>query len=252
MTNETVSQHPAAGSKFDQFKRFRFGSDEFRQYFRSEFVERDAGMEYLGLRNGYAYAAVCLMPVALIVVALAASIDFISPRHLLLLPLYFLISNLVEYLVHRYPMHHRLGPRNVIYAHVTIHHNFYNNEHFYFEQHRDLMASLLPWYAFLGVSVVVAVVGGGVYLLAGLNEARFFALVAYSYYLLYEILHAAYHTPPGSLVKKLPGVSRLARTHLNHHRSANMAKWNFNITFPICDRLFGTLLPADGRTLTRR
>jgi hypothetical protein len=251
MVSESSSQHPAEGSKFSQFKRFRFGSDEFRRYFRSEFVARDAGLEYLGIRNGYAYTAVCLVPVVLIIAALAMGIDF-RPRHLLLLPVYFLISNLVEYLVHRYPMHHRLGPGNALYAHVTIHHNFYNNEHFYFEQHRDLMASLLPWYAFLGVSIVVAAVSGAVYLLAGLNEARFFAFVAYSYYLVYEVLHAAYHAPADSVIKRLPMIARLARTHLNHHRSVNMAKWNFNITFPICDRLFGTLLPADGLPLTRR
>jgi sterol desaturase/sphingolipid hydroxylase (fatty acid hydroxylase superfamily) len=246
MNGETVSQHPAAGSKFDQFKQYRFGSDEFRQYFRSEFVERFAGMEYLGLRNGYAYAAICMLPVVLIVLVLGANVSFSGSGHLLLVPLYFLICNLAEYLVHRYPMHRRLGPRNMLYAHLTIHHNFYNNEHFYFEQHRDLMASLLPWYAFLGVSLVVIAVGGGVYLLAGSNEALLFAFVAYSYYLLYEALHAAYHAPPESLVKKLPLVSRLARTHLNHHRSENMAKWNFNITFPVFDRLFGTLLPAGG------
>lgn len=79
-----------------------------------------------------------------------------------------------------------------------------------------------------------------------------FALVAYAYYLLYEVLHAAYHSPPDSFIKKLPMVSTLATTHLNHHRSGNMAKWNFNITFPIFDRVFGTLLPSDGQAPGRR
>ena len=59
--NEELLEHPAQGSKFTQFKRYRFGSDEFRAYFRSGFVPGDAGWEYLRMHNGYAYAVLCLL-----------------------------------------------------------------------------------------------------------------------------------------------------------------------------------------------
>jgi sterol desaturase/sphingolipid hydroxylase (fatty acid hydroxylase superfamily) len=32
----------------------------------------------------------------------------------------------------------------------------------------------------------------------------------------------------------------LRRHHRAHHHPSSMTHWNFNITFPICDALFGT------------
>ena len=34
---------------------------------------------------------------------------------------------------------------------------------------------------------------------------------------------------------------RLRRLHTVHHDVSRMTRCNFNITFPICDRLYGTL-----------
>ncbi len=38
-------------------------------------------------------------------------------------------------------------------------------------------------------------------------------------------------------------VSLLRQHHSVHHNPALMSRWNFNITFPICDRIFGTIHP---------
>jgi|GEM_PF-3735582 len=56
----------------------------------------------------------------------------------------------------------------------------------------------------------------------------------------YEILHFAYHQREGSRILALPGVQHLRRLHLAHHDPAIMQHGNFNITWPICDLLFGT------------
>lgn len=241
MSTENKNPHPAAGTRFDQFKNYRFGSNEFRNYFRTVFIEREAGFEYLKHRNGIGYVIFCWSLIFSIVVIVGSQVDFTLTRHWVLLPIYFLIYNLVEYLVHRYPMHMKLGPHNALFAHVTIHHNHFSDDYAYVEQHRDLMALVLPWYAFLGLSVVGAVFGFLLNHFVGRQEALFFVFAAYCYYLLYEILHAAYHAPPQSFIKKIPFIPALAQLHLDHHRAGNMTRYNFNITFPVFDLIFGTL-----------
>ena len=61
---------------------------------------------------------------------------------------------------------------------------------------------------------------------------------------LYEWLHFGYHVPADSPIGRLPLVAALRRHHQTHHDPALMASWNFNITFPIGDRLFGTSHPG--------
>ena len=39
---------------------------------------------------------------------------------------------------------------------------------------------------------------------------------------------------------RLPLLSRLRRHHQAHHDPKRMGRYNFNITFPLCDRLLGT------------
>ena len=40
---------------------------------------------------------------------------------------------------------------------------------------------------------------------------------------------------------RLPLLSRLRQHHMAHHDLRLMGHYNFNITFPLCDRLFGTV-----------
>ena len=72
------------------------------------------------------------------------------------------------------------------------------------------------------------------------NVARLFVATAVGYFLTYEWLHFAYHQPPDSAVGRLGLVRALRRHHTIHHDHAQMQKHNFNITFPICDTIFGT------------
>mgnify|MGYP001499167400 CR=1 FL=1 len=39
----------------------------------------------------------------------------------------------------------------------------------------------------------------------------------------------------------LPLIGRLKRLHQAHHDPRLMARYNFNITYPVCDVVFGTL-----------
>ena len=71
--------------------------------------------------------------------------------------------------------------------------------------------------------------------------AWLFVATAVAYFLNYELLHFAYHAPAGSLMTRIPGVQRLGRLHRAHHDPRLMQTKNFNVTYPLCDALFGTL-----------
>ena len=72
--------------------------------------------------------------------------------------------------------------------------------------------------------------------------AALFIATAIGYFLLYEMLHLSYHLPPDSAVPRLPILRALRRHHALHHNPAQMTDGNFNVTFPICDSVFGTRL----------
>jgi len=61
------------------------------------------------------------------------------------------------------------------------------------------------------------------------------------YYVHYEVLHTAYHLPEGHWLAQRGLVRRLRWLHQTHHDPALMTRYNFNITWPLCDWLFGTL-----------
>ena len=208
-----------------------FGSAAYRSFFRNHLA---------GKLNGNLYVLANLSLLVAIIAALALSVPKYEPYFWVLLPGYFMFVNGVEYVLHRYPMHHKTPGFMVVYEHVTTHHNFYANKDFYFEEPRDYYAAVLPYYIFIGLTVVIGSVSGVIYLGFGLSNALFFALVAYSYYLTYEVLHFTYHMPADSFMKKLPFINSLARAHILHHQTKLMAHYNFNITFPIYDRILGT------------
>ncbi len=73
------------------------------------------------------------------------------------------------------------------------------------------------------------------------NVGYLFALMATAYFLNYELLHFAYHLPPEHVISRLPGMRVLRRLHTAHHDQELMAHHNFNISYPLCDWIFGTL-----------
>ena len=72
------------------------------------------------------------------------------------------------------------------------------------------------------------------------NLACVFTFVTMGYVVSYEWLHFSYHLPETHWLSRTRALSRLRRHHTLHHDLALMGKWNFNITFPICDAVLGT------------
>ncbi len=168
-----------------------------------------------------------------------------SWRELAAVPVFFLVANLGEYFGHRGPMHHRRARLALIFERHTLqHHRFYTHVAMAAETPADFQMVLFPpimLVFFLGamatpIALVLAWLGSP-------NLAWLFVATAVSYFLTYEWLHFSYHQPEASWIGRNPLVRVLRRHHAIHHDPARMTSVNFNITFPIADRIFGTRAP---------
>ncbi|UHQ54712.1 MULTISPECIES: sterol desaturase family protein [Microbulbifer] len=171
----------------------------------------------------------------------------------LAVPLTFVYVNLMEYWGHRGPMHH--PPRGwrrkllsgVYRRHTLRHHRFFHSDAMAFDGSRDFHAVLFPP-VLVVFFLLVTVVPSGILVawLGGANVGWLYAATVLAYFLNYELLHFAYHTREDAWIGRLPGMARLRRLHTWHHDPRLMGQYNFNITYPIGDLLFGTLYPGDG------
>lgn len=158
------------------------------------------------------------------------------------IPAGFLIANFVEWFMHRGPMHHPTRGLRLMYQYHTLGH------HRYFPH--DAMEAASPeefnMVLFSPASLAAFLLGFGgpiaalFFAVVSRNAGWIFTALAVDYYVLYEFFHLAYHLPAGHPIARLPGMAALRRHHVHHHDEALMSRWNFNVTFPIFDVLFGT------------
>ena len=159
-----------------------------------------------------------------------------------IVPLTTVVANVVEYLAHRGPMHHRTRVLAALHTrHSRRHHRFFVADAMPFEGLRDFHAVLFPPVLLLFFGAIACGLGALVSLVAPAGVAALFVATALGYYLLYEVLHFLYHVPAHWRAARLPGVRWLARLHRVHHDPRRMQQANFNLVFPLCDRLAGTL-----------
>ncbi len=194
--------------------------------------------------SGGAHFAFTSLGSLLVMGALLWRLSGPRPLELLTVPATFLFANLVEYLAHRGPMHHKRPGLGLLFTRHTLeHHRFFTHEAMACEGRRDYRIMLFP--PGLLVFVVAGVALPGAALLGwalGENVGLLFGATAVGYYLTYEWLHFAYHLPERGLGAMGP-VRWLRRHHAAHHDPALMQRRNYNITFPICDLIFGTMAP---------
>jgi hypothetical protein len=172
----------------------------------------------------------------------------VQPLEWLTVPLTFLYTNLAEYWGHRGPMHHKTRGLGLVYErHTRQHHRFFTHVAMPVDSLRDLRAVLFPPILMtfflatfaLPVALLLARFTSG-------NVGWLFAATSLAYFLNYEVLHLVYHLPDRYAVARWPFVGRLRRLHQAHHDPRLMAQFNFNITYPIGDRLFGTRYRGPG------
>jgi hypothetical protein len=206
---------------------------EFREQYRHASGGRYLGWLHLMFTSG----------VSLVVIMFSISrLDQPSVPEWFTIPVVFLYANLVEYLGHRGPMHRPVrGLRLIYFRHTKQHHRFFTDTEMTYDSSRDFKAVLFP-----PVMIVFFLGGFGLpmwlllFYLATANVAWLALATAMAYFLNYEWLHFAYHCDSQSRVGRFPGVQRLRRLHRDHHNPSLMMHYNFNITYPLCDWLFGT------------
>jgi hypothetical protein len=213
---------------------------------RNSFRERRIGPRY----SGPLHLATTISVSVLVALLSAAQLDDVRPLEWLTVPLTFLYANLSEYLGHRGPMHHKTRfLKKLFERHSIEHHAFFTDKAPVFDSSRDYKAVLFPpilLVFFVGGFAIP--VGALLYWLFSPNVCFLFVLTAVLYFLNYELLHFAYHADPASWIGRLPLIGRLRRHHVTHHNRRLMTRYNFNITYPICDWLFGTLYREEPRS----
>ncbi|MDR3416344.1 MAG: sterol desaturase family protein [Nevskia sp.] len=207
--------------------------------FRERYRREQIGPRYNGLAHLCFTSLSCLAVIAFC----ASRLQAVQWWEWLTVPTTFFFANLVEHAGHRGPMHHpRKGLRLVYERHSGQHHRFFTPQRMDLESTRDFKAVLFPPVLLLFFFGCFALpVGIPLALLTTANIGYLFALTSFGYFLNYEWLHFAYHTPEDSWIARLPGVRVLRRHHTLHHDQNLMSHYNFNITYPIADWLRGTL-----------
>ncbi|MCH2555926.1 MAG: sterol desaturase family protein [Alcanivorax sp.] len=149
-------------------------------------------------------------------------------------------GNWAEWAGHRYLLH---SPRSLLKSaykrHVATHHQFFSHQTLDYHGQRDWRALLFPPFApvlFVGAAVPPALLLG---MLWSANAGYIAVLTMAAYFLMYEGLHTLSHLEH-PILDRLPLVNTVRRMHVLHHNPDFMHTHNFNLTFPLCDALFGT------------
>ncbi len=169
----------------------------------------------------------------------------LEPIELLAVPGTFLFANAVEYLFHRFPMHHLWPGFGLLFDRHTVHHHaYFRADSMLVQDSRDMRFVLFPVFAGVLVVLLTAVGGALLHLAVSWNVGVFFMATATLYYLVYEWFHASFHLATVERLARFPIIGRAARRHRLHHEPARMTEVNYNITFALFDRVFGTIDPS--------
>lgn len=153
----------------------------------------------------------------------------------------FVFGNWAEWAGHRWLLH---NPNSILKSaykrHVASHHQFFSHKTLAYKGQKDWRALLFP--PFAPVLFVLAALPPALLLgtLWTANAGYIAMLTMAGYYLMYEGLHTLSHVQNSPFLDALPLVNTVRRMHVLHHNPDFMHTRNFNLTFPICDALFGT------------
>jgi hypothetical protein len=173
---------------------------------------------------------------------------------LLVVPIVFLVSNGFEWRAHKTLLHRKTWPFQQLYRkHTPEHHVVYVEDDMAIRDWRELRLVLIPAIGVLGIVVSLVPMAAAVGWLVSWNAGWLMLLSGGLYMVGYELSHLSYHLPPDSFIGRLWLVRVLRRHHARHHDPRLMQRWNFNVTIPLFDWLYGTIHrePADGRAPAR-
>jgi hypothetical protein len=187
------------------------------------------------------------------------NIGHVRPADLLVVPITAVLANLLEYRLHKYALHRRRFPFKILYdRHTPEHHAIYQTEDMAIRSTKEFRLVLVP--AFGVAALIVSTIPFALITasLFGSTAGWLFIVTAAFEMGSYEVLHLTYHLPPESFIGRRWLIQVLRRHHSIHHDPRLMHKWNFNVTVPFFDWIFGTIygdydkivaeVPGRGRT----
>ena len=155
-----------------------------------------------------------------------------------------LSKNLVEYVLHRWPMHKRRPwCAKMFQQHTCVHHRRFTSQDMAISSVGDLH-NVLP--TTRNLVVLVGVWGSFVLAVSWISTPSIGAFVGFCLgvsALVSETLHTLYHLPTRWIRRMPRWFQWLQQQHAIHHEPKLMRTYNFNVALPLCDLLFGTLAP---------
>ena len=139
-------------------------------------------------------------------------------------------------------LHRRLWPFQVLYdRHTPEHHIVFIEDDMALRGTREFRLVLLPAFGVFGIILTTAPFAFACSMIFGATAGWLFLVTASCMLVSYELLHLSYHLSPDSFIGGSRLISALRRHHARHHNPALMQKWNFNVTLPLFDWVFGTI-----------
>ena len=179
---------------------------------------------------------------AVVVVACARVLRDVRPWQLAFAAFVFVLSNAVEWRVHRDALHKRFPFMEILYErHTPLHHCIFIKGEMSLRDPREFRLILLPAFGILAILSITAPPAALLYWLGQRNLAALYLLITTAYVVLYEWLHLSYHLPEAWLLGPLRAIRVLRQHHETHHDPALMQRWNFNVTVPLWDYVRGTI-----------
>ena len=213
----------------------------FRESFRAEKIPSwYSGILHLSF-NGLVLVA--------LTIGLYAQLNDVTPLEWLTFPLVMLLGNIAVYAIHRFPLHMIYEPiyEHTFKVHTEHHHYFFTDDLIIYEGVRDFYILFFPPTVVLGFSLMF--LPGCYFILdffsASANVIWLYLGTSALYFLLYEVLHYISHLPEEHPILFFPLFRYMRNHHVTHHNTKLMYRYNFNIVYPLCDVLFGSVYKGE-------
>lgn len=166
----------------------------------------------------------------------------------LAVPIVLVLINVNEWHIHRNMLHRRTWPLEILFwRHTPEHHVIFVRDDMAMRSAREFRLVLIPFYGILAIFLATLPITAGLWLLVSRNVALLWVASTMGYVVAYEWLHLAYHLPDAHPISRTRTIRWLRSHHATHHTPELMQRWNFNVTVPLADRLFGTVYRGGGR-----
>ncbi len=209
------------------------GQQQFREQYRAKIP---------AWYSGYWHIALVIISAIIIFTLLYQTPVDLSAQYAVALGTALIFGNFGEYAIHRWLGHRKSRLGKLFYArHTGDHHHFFTDHNMLCDSQRDWRVLFFPPWLIWLVSVAVILPVFGILTWIDMHAAALgWATGILATYLIYELCHYSYHLPEQHWSESLPGLKKLKQHHIQHHVPGQMHQFNFNITLPLFDKIFGT------------